>query len=135
MSDTIRVLGWQAGLAPVTALSPISIQDATPVPGDVIALDGSVPARNRKRLLIVCYADVVAHGVTFSVDEGTAVGMSDPTSAETSGSLAKLSADGFSIVSVKHNPAKEFIQVTATGDSADTNCIAGAIALFLPDGV
>lgn len=130
MSDTVRVLGFEADVDVVQGLKPTAIADVTPVLGG--AIDTS--AHPRRRILVACNLTRTSNGVTFAVVESATSG-GTYTAATTSGTLTKLSLDGVRFISVKHNKAKPFIKVSATGDNATMDCVASATVLFISDSI
>lgn len=129
MSDTWRVLGREATMTPVVAIPPTVIQDATPV------LSAAIDLRSYPRstvLLVAIYNEVGAtdHTMAFTVTESATSG-GTYAAATTSGTLTAATADTSWVASIKRNPAKPFIKVTATGSHADVDGIAAASLLFL----
>lgn len=134
MSDTIRNVGFEGRVTQVLALKPQSIADDTPVLSSAISFASYARAR---AILLAQFTEVTptAHTITFSVTE-SATSDGSYASATTSGSLAATTTDGtvFS-VSIKRNPLKPFIKITATGSHADVDAIVSAQVLFIFDGV
>ena len=129
MGDTVRVLGFEADMTLVEALTPQAIQDDTPV------LSAAIDTRSypRKRILLVAsYNEVGAttHTMAFTVTESATSG-GEYTAATTSGTLTASSADVVQWASIKRNPAMPFIKITATGSHADVDGIAQAAVLFV----
>lgn len=133
MSDTWRVLGREGRMDVVLAIAPVAIADATPVLSD--AIDTRLYPRQTIALLAL-YNEVgaTAHTMAFTVTESATSGGAY-TASTTSGTLTATSADFAQIATIKRNPAMPFIKITATGSSADVDGIAGAVVLFMDDGL
>lgn len=132
-NENIRNLGFEADIDAVQALVPQVIQDDTPVLSSAI----DTTSYPRARILLVAeYNEVgaTAHTMAFTVTESATSG-GTYTAATTSGTLTATSADFVQIASVKRNPAKPFIKVTATGSHADVDGIVAATVLFLKPSV
>jgi hypothetical protein len=130
MGDTVRVLGFEAQVTLVEALTPQVIQDDTPVLSAAI----DTTSYPRKRILLVCgYNEVGAttHTMAFTATESATSGGSY-TACTTSGTLTASSADVVQYASIKRNQAMPFIKITATGSHADVDGVAFAAVLFLP---
>lgn len=132
-SETVRAIGFEAGVTLVQALKPQVIQDETPVLSAAI----DTTAYPRKRMLLIAEnteAGATAHTIAFTVTESATSG-GQYTAATTSGTLTAISADGVQYASIRRNPAKPFIKVTATGSHADVDVISAASILFIGDNV
>jgi hypothetical protein len=132
MSDTWRILGREAKMDAVLAITPQAITDATPVLSDAIDVR-LYPGQTI--LLVALYNEVGAttHTMAFTVTESATSGGSY-TPSVTSGTLTATSADFVQFATIARNEAMPFIKVTATGSNADVDGIAGATVLFLDDG-
>jgi hypothetical protein len=118
----------------------VSVQDTTPVPGTDIDLRDYPGAR----VMFICtVSSYSAHGITFALQDAEA-GIVDPTipsviggaaytavpAARYSGSQAKISKEDVTVVSLLTHKDRPFVRVVATGDSADTDLVAGVTALL-----
>jgi hypothetical protein len=130
MSDTVRILGFESGITAAHVIKPTHTTNTTPVVAPSASTGFDLTTIGRHALLLVISTAVTSNGVTYSVTE-SATTNGTYTAATTSGSLAKVTADGVLAVSVKRNPAKPFIRVTATGDNASTDVEWAAILLAL----
>lgn len=133
MGDTIRVLGMEAQLDAVMALTPQAIADDTPVLSS--AIDTRLYSRKRA-VLLASYNEVGAtsHTMAFTVTESATSG-GEYTASTTTGTLTATSADTQFVASIKVNPDKPFIKVTATGSHADVDGIVSATVLFIGDAL
>lgn len=116
-----------------------AVEDATPVEGDDIDLRSYPGAR----VLVVCQvSEYSAHGITFTLEDAEA-GIVDPTipsvigaaayttvTTRVHGTFTKLSGAGQRVVSFLTHKERPFLRVVATGDSADTDLVAGATVLL-----
>lgn len=128
VSDTWRVYGLEAEMMAAQIVKPTQVTNTTPVVWPSASTGYDLRLLGRRRPLIVINISRAAQGVTFTVTE-SATTNGTYAAATTSGTLTKLTADGVQYVTVKRNPAKPFIRVTATGDNASTD-ITAAITLI-----
>lgn len=135
-NELIRALGFESNIVCVQALDAQDIQDATPVLSD--AIDTSSVAHRRTRILLIAHSKertATAHTLAFTVTESATSGGSY-AAATTSGTLTASSADSVTrVVTIKRNPRKPFIKITATGSHADVDVIVSAQVLFLANAV
>jgi hypothetical protein len=133
MSDTVRIIGFENDISVVQAIKPQVIDSATPVLS--AAIDTRTYARDRILLVAqVTETTPTDYTVTFAVTESaTSAGVY--TAATTSGTLTAVSADAIEYASIKRNPAKPFIKITATGSNADVDQIVSASVLFIADAI
>jgi hypothetical protein len=127
-SDTWRVYGIEADMAAANIVKPTRVQNTTPVVWPSASTGYDLRLLGRKRPLLVISTARTANGVTYSVTESATTNGSY-TASTTSGDLTKVTADGVTIVTVKRNPAKPFIRVTATGDNASTDVTASVVVV------
>lgn len=134
MSDTIRNIGFEGQLEATLALEPQAIADATPVDSSATL---SFAAHPRKRALLmatVTETTPTTHTVAFTVTESATDGGAQ-TAATVSGDLTAVSADAVQFASIKRNPAKPFLRITATGSHADVDVIVSAAVLWIGDSL
>lgn len=129
-SDTWRLTGFEADIDAAQLLAPVQCASGTtPVvyPSASTGYDLRTLG-TRGRYLLIIDIKRTAQGMTYTVTE-SATTNGTYAAATTSGSLAKVTASGVQHVSVKYNPAKPFIRVTATGDNAASDVIQGITVL------
>lgn len=133
MSDTVRNIGFQNDITAIAALTPQVIQDATPVLSS--AIDTRLYPRARM-LLIAQYNEVgaTAHTMAFTVTDCDEVA-GTYAAATTSGTLTAQTADAIQTASIKVNPARPFVKITATGSDADVDGIVSADVIFIKDSL
>jgi hypothetical protein len=130
-SDTWRTIGFEADfLTPVQVVAPVQVTNVTPVVWPSASTGVDLTLHGRHGILVVIMAKRTAQGCTFTVTE-SATTNGTYAAATTSGDLTKLTASGIQYVSVKYNPAKPFLRVTATGDNAATDFIIGVGILYI----
>lgn len=129
-SDTTRIIGFESDITAVQLIAPVQVTNVTPVvwPSASTGIDTS--AKGKRAILLVIDCKRAAQGVTFTVTE-SATTNGTYAAATTSGTLDKMTASGVQYVSVRQNPAKKFLRVTATGDNASTDIIAGVTLLYI----
>jgi len=133
MSDTVRTLGAENDIAVEQLLPPTAIQDTTPVVSS--ALDLRSHPRMRPMLIVTSKeVTATAHTIDFQIKESATSGGSYATSTS-SGTITGLSADGCQSASIRFNPAKPFIKLTATGSHTDIDVIVSAVVIFIGDSV
>ena len=129
-NENIRNMGLEADITVIQALDAQAIQDATPVLSSAI----DTTTYPRTRILLVAHSKEVsdtAHTMAFTVTESATSG-GVYTAATTSGTLTASAADSVTrSASIKRNPAKPFIKVTATGSHADVDVLVSAQVLFV----
>jgi hypothetical protein len=123
-SDNWRVLGFEDDLAVTQILAPTSVTGTTPAVGPSATTGIDLRTKGRKRFLIIAGGARTAAGMTITVTE-SATTNGTYAAATTSGDLTKMTASGVVAVSVKRNPAKPFLRVTATGDGGSADWIVG----------
>jgi hypothetical protein len=129
-TDTWRTLGFESDITAVQLIAPTAVTNVTPVVWPSASTGIDMSGRGRRRILVVIDCNRTAQGVTFTVTE-SATTNGTYAAATTSGTLTKMTASGVQYVSVKFNPAKPFLRVTATGDNAATNITAGVTILYI----
>ena len=127
-SDTWRTYGFEADFVAAQIVKPTQVTNVTPVLFPSSSTGYDLRLLGRRRPIVVITISRAAQGVTFSVTE-SATTNGTYTAATTSGSLAKMTADGVEFITVKRNLAKPFIRVTATGDNASTDITASIAVL------
>lgn len=129
-NENIRNLGLEADITVIQALDAQAIQDATPVLSSAI----DTTTYPRTRILLVAHSKEVtntAHTMAFTVTESATSG-GTYAAATTTGTLTASAADSVTrTASIKRNPAKPFIKVTATGSHTDVDVLVSAQVLFV----
>lgn len=125
-SDVWRIYGTEADMLAENIVKPTRVQNTTPVVFPSASTGYDLRTLGRRHPLIVISVARTANGVTFTVTE-SATTNGTYAAATTSGTLTKMSADGVEYATVKRNPAKPFIRVTATGDNASTDVTASIV--------
>ena len=132
-NENIRNMGVEADITQVTVLAHQAIQDATPV------LSSAIDTRSypRCRILLLAHsteATDTAHTMAFTVTESATSG-GEYTASTTTGTLTAAAVAQTRLATIKRNPAKPFIKVTATGSNADVDVIVSAHLLFVKPSV
>lgn len=126
MGDTVRILGQEADISVVQAIVPIAYTtSSTPVLS--AAIDRRSYPRKRCLVMVSNKADATSTGVTPTVTESATSGGSYSACTIT-GTFAATTAAAEQFASVKFNPAKPFIKVTAT--PAGGSGVFGATVIF-----
>jgi len=125
----VNQVGLQSRMTLVQALVPQVINDSTPV------LSAAIDVRDYAASHLFLIAENkettdTVHTIAFTVTECATTGGSY-TAATTAGTLTAIAASGVQWASIKRNPAKPFIKVTATGSHLDVDVICAASVLFM----
>jgi len=131
-SDTWRTTGWEAEIGSFSQISPtiVQITGATPVVWPSSSTGVDLSARGRHSVLVLVQGIRTGGKETITITESATT--NGTYAAATLGStIAQMEATGTIAVTVKYNPAKPFIRVTATGDGAPADWVMSASVLYL----
>lgn len=127
-SDTWRILGNEDDVSATQLVAPVQTTNVTPVVKPSASTGWDLRTYGRGRFTIVITALGAAQGITFTLTE-SATTNGTYAAATTGSTLPKMTASGVQVVSVKRNPAKPFLRLTATGDNAATDFTWSAVLL------
>lgn len=131
MADNVRSYGFEADVNVVQAITPVAYTtSSTPIVSS--AIDRRLYPRDRCMVIVSCKADATSTGVTPTVTEcATSGGSYDPVTP--SGTFAATNSAASQFASVKYNPAKPFMKVTAT--PAGGSGVVSATVVFLGEAI
>lgn len=129
-SNTWRTVGWEADIGEFSQISPtiVQITGVTPVKWPSSSTGIDLSAKGRHSFLVLIQGIRAAHSETITITE-SATTNGTYNAATTSGTLTTMTATGTQYATVKYNPAKPFIRVTATGADASSDWVMSASLL------